>query len=127
MQDPEQIQARAYARSVSAAPARGVDYTRISQFKHLVEIYAGSISTVYKGVCVATGLRMVVKVYHKAKMTAKQVHKLAREIDIQQRVQGCPFVCQLLATFEDAAEVRVTFQFCAERCVSPALHDDTQE
>ena len=78
----------------------------MSQFKHLVEIYAGSISTVYKGVCVASGLRVVVKAYHKAKMTPKQVHKLEREIDIQQRVQGCPFVCQLLATFEDITEVR---------------------
>jgi serine/threonine protein kinase len=106
---------RALGRCASATPgcAAAVDYARISQFKHLREIYAGSISTVYKGVCVASGAHVVVKVYHKAKMSPKQHHKLAREIDIQNRVKDCPFVCQLLATFEDANEACTFPALCA--------------
>ena len=115
----ETIQAgRDLNHSLSSAPGRTapMEYTKISQFKHLVEVYAGSISTVYKGICVATGLHVVVKVYHKSKMTAKQEHKLVREVDIQNRVKDCPFVCQLLATFSDTDKVRVRHTvFCLLR------------
>ena len=177
---------RSLGRSITAprSGAAHIKYTNISQFKQLVEIYAGSISNVYKGVCAVTGARVVVKIYHKAKMTPKQVsrvslamctgaiaivlcrestlasiasrapqaacaplsqplctlsrtarslkapqnarhqdaskcaapspqvHKLGRELDIQQRVRDCPFVCQLLAHFEDASEVYLVLESC---------------
>lgn len=104
--------AAAFSRSFSSVQARNINYTRLSQFKQLVEIYSGSISTVYKGVCAESSTRVVIKVYHKDKMTAKQHHKLEREIKIQTCVKDCPYVCQLLGVFSTTAEVYLVLESC---------------
>jgi serine/threonine protein kinase len=106
------IAAAGVARSFSAVKAREIRYTRLSQLKQLVEIYSGSISNVYKSVCVESGTRVVVKVYHKDKMTAKQHHKLQREIEIQTRIKDCPHVCQLLGVFSTTGEVYLVLESC---------------
>lgn len=98
---------------ISAAAVEKITYNSISQLSNLVELYKGSISTVYRAKCVASGARVVVKMYHKDKMTGKQMHKLKREIDIQTLVRDCPYVCQLLADFEDDAKKYLILEHCA--------------
>lgn len=98
---------------ISAAAVEKITYHSISQLSNLVEVYKGSISTVYRAKCVASGSRVVVKMYHKGKMTPKQLHKLQREIDIQTLVRDCPYVCQLLAHFEDDEKKYLVLEDCA--------------
>lgn len=51
--------------------------------------------------------------YHTHKMTPKQVHKLTREVEIQFLVKDCPYVCQLLAYFEDEKCKYLVLEDCA--------------
>lgn len=51
--------------------------------------------------------------YHKEKMTPKQMHKLKREVEIQFLVRDCPYVCQLLAYFEDDDKKYLILEDCA--------------
>lgn len=98
---------------ISAAAAEKIVYSSISQLSNLVELYKGSISTVYRAKCVASGVRVVLKIYHKEKMTPKQMHKLKREVEIQILVRDCPYVCQLLAVFEDDTKKYLVLEDCS--------------
>lgn len=89
-----------------------VQYTSINQFSNRTEIYNGSISTVYKAVCVETGTKVVIKVYHKAKMNERHYHKLDREMEVQTKIQDGPYVCQLYAIFEDDEKKYLVLEMC---------------
>ncbi|PNH12120.1 Serine/threonine-protein kinase 36 [Tetrabaena socialis] len=90
-----------------------------------VELYRGSVSTVYK--CQLLGRAgsaegagsVVVKTYHKAKMAEKHLHKLEREIAAMRALSrgsggggGGAGVVQLLDTFEDANAVYLVMECC---------------
>eukprot|EP00892_Ulva_mutabilis_P000440 jgi/Ulvmu1/10397/UM061_0081.1 len=112
-QQQEDRNRRRTQERITAAAAEKITYSSISQLSNLVELYKGSISTVYRAKCVESGARVVVKMYHKEKMTPKQMHKLKREIDIQTLVRDCPYVCQLLAHFEDEEKKYLILEHCA--------------
>lgn len=75
-----QLQQQQQARLSTASSAPAQPFERISQFSQRVELYRGSVSTVYKGVVSATGQKVIIKAYHKSRMQPKHHHKLAREI-----------------------------------------------
>ncbi|KAL6766001.1 kinase-like domain-containing protein, partial [Haematococcus lacustris] len=52
----------------------------IAQYSQKVELYRGSVSTVYKALDDVTGTKVILKCYHKKKMQAKHYNKLDREI-----------------------------------------------
>jgi len=83
------------------AAAGGVAYGSLKQFQQRVELYRGSISTVYRATCVASGGRVILKAYHKPKMAAKHLYKLDREVAAMEALRG-PHVAELIARFEDA-------------------------
>lgn len=84
----------------------------MSQFANLVPVYKGSISTVFRAKCVETGRRVIVKVYFEEKMTPKQMHKLDREVELQNVVKNCPFVCQVLASFHEESKMYLILEDC---------------
>ncbi|GLI68845.1 hypothetical protein VaNZ11_013388, partial [Volvox africanus] len=82
--------------------------------KKKIELYKGSISTVYK--CLLTGGKpVVIKTYHKAKMAEKHFHKLGREIAAMRalcREVGKKGVVQLLDTFDDTSGIYIVMECC---------------
>ncbi|KXZ56673.1 hypothetical protein GPECTOR_1g606 [Gonium pectorale] len=83
-------------------------------FQKKIELYKGSVSTVYK--CLLTGgAPVVVKMYHKGKMAEKHLHKLEREIAIMRalgRTGSHGHIVQLLDTFEDTQAVYLIMECC---------------
>ena len=59
-----------------------------------------SVAAVYKAVDSRSGGSVVIKVYHKDKMQPKHHHKLLREIEAMERMNG-PYVAQLYGTFSN--------------------------
>lgn len=57
------------------------------------------MSTVFKAADAVSGQSYVIKAYHKAKMQQKHLHKLAREVESMQAMQG-EYVVALHATFQ---------------------------
>lgn len=100
---------RATPPEVCQAPA--VTYNNISQFSQKVELYRGSVSTVYKASCVSTQSKVIIKAYHKSKMHPKHHHKLHREIAAMRSLNG-PYVAQLYATFEDPNCIYIIMEYC---------------
>ena len=58
------------------------------------------MAAVYKALDVKSGSNVVIKVYHKAKMQPKHHHKLMREIEIMERMNGS-YCTQLFGTFSN--------------------------
>ena len=62
-----------------------------------------SISTVYKAVCAATQMSLIIKAYEKSKMKPKNLARLEREIHLMRRLGGGDGLVDLHAVFEDSA------------------------
>ncbi len=58
----------------------------------------------YKAVDTKSGSNVVIKVYHKAKMQPKHHHKLLREIEAMEKMNG-PYVAELHGTFSNEDSV----------------------
>ena len=61
-----------------------------------------SISTVYRGVCSATHVHVIIKAYEKAKMKPKNFARMEREVRLMRLLGGGNGLVELLAVFEDA-------------------------
>ncbi|GFR41246.1 hypothetical protein Agub_g1920 [Astrephomene gubernaculifera] len=96
--------------SRSSSTCLGGKYT----FLKKIELYKGSVSTVYK--CLMPGGNpVVVKTYHKAKMVEKHFHKLEREVAAMRamsRKVGKKGIVELLDTYEDANAVYLVMECC---------------
>lgn len=86
------------------APVAPGYYHSANQFSAKVELYRGSVSTVYKAVHDATGARVILKCYHKKKMHEKHYHKLEREIRVMVAMRG-PYVAELYGWFSDEESI----------------------
>ena len=63
-----------------------------------------SVAAVYMAVDSKSGSNVVIKVYHKAKMQTKHHHKLAREIEAMERMNGA-YCAELYGTFSNEDSV----------------------
>lgn len=95
-----------------ASQRQNVEYTSITQFSHMISVYKGAISTVYRAKCVETGRKLIVKIYFHEKMNPKQRHKLERELQLQKMVKECPYVCELVAHFEEDGNTNIILEDC---------------
>eukprot|EP00798_Chlamydomonas_sp_ICE-L_P017650 gene17650-23995_t len=86
-------------------------YTSIRQFSHKVELYRGSVSTVYKAMDSNASIPVVVKAYHKKKMAEKHYHKLEREVKTMMLMTG-PYVAELYSCFADDDNIYLIMEFC---------------
>eukprot|EP00877_Chromochloris_zofingiensis_P008085 jgi/Chrzof1/352/Cz01g12180.t1 len=93
------------------APQKTIKYDSVSQFSHKVDLYRGSVSTVYKAVCNTTSNKVIIKAYHKHKMHPKHFHKLHREIQAMRALNG-PYVAEFYSTFEDAQCIYIIMEYC---------------
>lgn len=76
-----------------------------------VSVRLCSVATVFKAVCVATNLKVILKAYYKQKMHPKHFHKLHREIQAMKALNG-PYVAEFYATFEDPQCVYIVMEYC---------------
>jgi hypothetical protein len=70
-----------------------------------------SVATVFKAVCTATSLKVIIKAYYKQKMHPKHIHKLHREIAAMKMLNG-PYVAEFYCTFEDAQCMYIIMEYC---------------
>lgn len=70
-----------------------------------------SVATVFKAVCIATSMKVIIKAYYKQKMHPKHFHKLHREIQAMKALNG-PYVAEFFSTFEDTQCVYIIMEFC---------------
>jgi hypothetical protein len=91
-------------------------YTCLSQFINRLELCRGVASTIYLATCAATRAKVVLKVYAKRRLSARQKSELARELALLKRLAG-PFVVRLLGSFETDKEARAAAN---ARCAPPA-------
>lgn len=92
-------------------PLEPPSYTSVTQFSQKVELYRGSVATVYKGLCIESNIKVIIKAYHKHKMHLKHHHKLKREILAMKALSG-PLVAQIYSTFEDANNIYIIMEYC---------------
>jgi serine/threonine protein kinase len=83
----------------------------IDQFTQKIELYSGSVATVYQALETTTGARVVIKAYHKDKMQPKHHYKLEREIECMVAMNGS-FVAELYGTFSDEKTVYLVMEYC---------------
>ncbi|KAL3133733.1 hypothetical protein ABBQ32_008223 [Trebouxia sp. C0010 RCD-2024] len=88
-----------------------VEYTSITQFQSKVELYRGSISTVYKALCTISKQTVIIKAYEKAKMKTKNFLRMEREIKLMQCLVG-EGLAQLYGVFEDATHKTLVMEYC---------------
>ena len=69
------------------------------------------MATVFKGVCIATNTKVIIKTYYKQKMHPKHYHKLAREIQAMKALNG-PYTAEFYSSFEDAQCIHIIMEFC---------------
>ncbi|CAK0786186.1 hypothetical protein CVIRNUC_009399 [Coccomyxa viridis] len=89
-----------------------IDYTSIGQFQQQVELYRGSISTVYKAVCTATQTPVIIKAYEKSRMKPKNHARLEREVRLMQHLGGAESMVDLYAVFEDITHKYLIMEHC---------------
>ncbi|KAK9795608.1 hypothetical protein WJX73_009393 [Symbiochloris irregularis] len=89
-----------------------VHYTSISQFQQQVELYRGSVSTVYRGICSTTSRSVIIKCYVKAKMKPKNVTRMEREIKLMQSLGDGDCLVQLYGVFETDAHKYLVMEHC---------------
>ncbi|KAK9814680.1 hypothetical protein WJX72_009648 [[Myrmecia] bisecta] len=87
------------------------EYNSISQFSQKVELYRGSISTVYKAQCLQTQRTVIIKAYDKPKMKLKNFLRMEREIKLMRMLQGDGLV-QLFGVFEDDTYKYLIMEYC---------------
>lgn len=78
----------------------------------MISVYKGAISTVYRARCVETGRKLIVKIYFQERMNPKQLHKLEREVQIQNMVKDCPYVCHLVGHFHEGTNTHIILEDC---------------
>ncbi|KAF6256038.1 kinase-like domain-containing protein [Scenedesmus sp. NREL 46B-D3] len=101
----------AAAAQARHSPTARVKYDSIGQFSQRVELYRGSVATVFKAVCIASNLKVIIKAYYKQKMHPKHIHKLNREMQAMRALNG-PYVAEFYASFEDAQCVYIIMELC---------------
>jgi aurora kinase len=89
-------------------------YTCLSQFINRLELCRGVASTIYLATCATTRAKVVLKVYAKRRLSARQKNELARELALLKRLAG-PFVVRLLGSFETDKEARRAAMHSAHR------------
>ncbi len=92
------------------APGR-VRNAAAAQYTQRIELYRGSVSTVYRALDDVNKQRVILKCYHKSKMQDKHYHKLDREIQAMQAMKG-PYVADLYDWFEDADAIWLVMEWC---------------
>eukprot|EP00879_Flechtneria_rotunda_P023005 GHRR01024316.1.p1 GENE.GHRR01024316.1~~GHRR01024316.1.p1 ORF type:complete len:327 (+),score=110.61 GHRR01024316.1:681-1661(+) len=110
-QQVEQAEKAQQAFKRQASVKQTIKYDSVSQFSQKVELYRGSVATVFKAVCIATNLKVIIKAYYKQKMHPKHFHKLHREIAAMKMLNG-PYVSEFYATFEDSQCVYIIMEYC---------------
>ncbi|KAK9844364.1 hypothetical protein WJX74_001365 [Apatococcus lobatus] len=105
--------------SVFPEPARGsapglghITFTNLHQFSNKVELYRGSISTVYKAVCIENQQTVIIKIYDKGKMKLKNTLRMEREIRLMKMLTG-PGMVSLYGVFEDDARKSLVMEYCS--------------
>lgn len=99
-----------HTEAAGPSPA-SVHYTSLNQFQNKVELYRGSISTVYKALCIATRQAVIIKSYEKAKMKQKNFLRMEREIKLMNMLGGDGLV-QLYSVFEEDTHKHLIMEFC---------------
>jgi serine/threonine protein kinase len=82
------------------------------QFINRQELCSGVASTIYLATCAATRAKVVLKVYTKRRLSARQKSELARELALLKRLAG-PYVVRLLGSFETDSDVVLVLEHCA--------------
>ena len=82
------------------------------QFINRQELCRGVASTIYLATCAATRAKVVLKVYAKRRLSARQKSELARELALLKRLAG-PYVVRLLGSFETDKDVVLVLEHCA--------------
>ncbi|KAA6418559.1 MAG: aurora-like kinase [Trebouxia sp. A1-2] len=88
-----------------------VEYTSNAQFQNRVELYRGSISTVYKALCSTSKDTVIIKAYEKAKMKTKNFLRMEREIKLMRCLVG-EGLAQLYGVFEDQTHKTLVMEYC---------------
>ncbi|DBB17397.1 TPA: hypothetical protein ACH3X3_014429 [Trebouxia sp. C0006] len=88
-----------------------VEYTSNAQFQSRVELYRGSISTVYKALCSLSKDTVIIKAYEKAKMKTKNFLRMEREIKLMRCLVG-EGLAQLYGVFEDQTHKTLVMEYC---------------
>lgn len=73
---------------------------------------ACSVSTVYRGICSATGLSVIIKCYVKAKMKPKNFTRMEREIKLMRSLGDGESLVQLFGVFETDAHKYLVMEHC---------------
>jgi serine/threonine protein kinase len=66
---------------------------------------------VFKAVCIASNLKVIIKACYKQKMHPKHFHKLNREMQAMRALNG-PYVAEFYASFEDTQCVYIIMEYC---------------
>jgi len=82
------------------------------QFINRQELCRGVASAIYLATCAATRNKVVLKVYAKRRLSARQKSELARELALLKRLEG-PYVVRLLGSFETDNDVVLVLEHCA--------------
>ena len=82
------------------------------QFINRQELCRGVASTIYLATYAVTRAKVVLKVYTKRRLSARQKSELARELALLKRLAG-PYVVRLLGSFETDKDVVLVLEHCA--------------